>query len=843
MKVPLSWLKDFVEIDLSLPELAYRLTMAGLEVEEIRLVGLPMPEGAHEFKIEGLSWDPDKIVVAQIEEVMPHPNADRLVLCRLNDGRETLTVLTGAPNLFPYKGQGPLPRPLKVAYAREGARIYDGHQPGFVLTTLKRAKIRGIESFSMVCSEKELGISEEHEGIIILDEDAPVGMPLVDYMGDAVLEIAILPNMIRNASILGVARELAALTGKPLRQPPLPPFERGASIEGRAAIQITDPELNPRFVLGLIEGVTPRPSPYWVQRRLRLAGMRPINSVVDATNYVMLMLGEPLHAFDYDVLTARAGGKPPTIITRTAREGERLTTLDGVERVLEPYMILVTDTAGPLSLAGIMGGLESEVTENTRNVLLEGATWNPVNVRRTASALRLSSEAAYRFARGVHPALAPEAVRVCLAYMAAWSGGRVAEGLVDAYPKPQVDPEVTLSEAEVQRWLGISLRAEEVADLLRRLEFTCRVEGETVVARVPPHRLDIGEGVIGKADLIEEIARLYGYDRLPETLPADPLPWQRNQPLLEAEEALRDVLAGLGLQEVVTYRLTSPEREARWLAPAEGEYLPPDYVRLANPIAPERSVMRRSLLAAVLEVAERNARLTERLAFFEIGPIFLPLAGQDLPEEPLRLALVLSGMRHLPAWDRAEPPLADFFDLKGILEGMAEALHVPQWRIEPASHPGLHPGKCAALYSGERELGYLGELHPLVKARYDFGPAPVLVAELDATALLSLVPERFEVQGVPVYPPVIEDIAVVVDEAVPAAQVEAVIRQAGGKLLTRVRLFDVFRGEQIGVGKKSLAYNLTYQAPDHTLTDAEAAQIRQKIIRRLEQTLGARLRG
>jgi len=313
MKVPLSWLKDFVEIDLSLPELAYRLTMAGLEVEEIRLVGLPMPEGAHEFKIEGLSWDPDKIVVAQIEEVMPHPNADRLVLCRLNDGRETLTVLTGAPNLFPYKGQGPLPRPLKVAYAREGARIYDGHQPGFVLTTLKRAKIRGIESFSMVCSEKELGISEEHEGIIILDEDAPVGMPLVDYMGDAVLEIAILPNMIRNASILGVARELAALTGKPLRQPPLPPFERGASIEGRAAIQITDPELNPRFVLGLIEGVTPRPSPYWVQRRLRLAGMRPINSVVDATNYVMLMLGEPLHAFDYDVLTARAGASPPPL--------------------------------------------------------------------------------------------------------------------------------------------------------------------------------------------------------------------------------------------------------------------------------------------------------------------------------------------------------------------------------------------------------------------------------------------------------------------------------------------------------------------------------------------------
>lgn len=843
MKVPLSWLKDFVDIDLSLPELARRLTMAGLEVEEIRVVGLPIPEGDHEFKIEGLTWDADKIVVAQIEEVMPHPNADRLVLCRLNDGRETLTVLTGAPNLFPYKGQGPLPKPLKVAYAREGARLYDGHQPGFVLTTLKRAKIRGFESFSMVCSEKELGISEEHEGIIILDDDAPLGMPLADYMGDAVLEIAILPNMIRNASIYGIARELAALTGKSLRRPQMPAFEEGDSIEGRASIQITDPTLNPRFVLGLIEGVEPRPSPYWVQRRLRLAGMRPINSVVDATNYVMLLLGEPLHAFDYDILVARAGGRAPTIITRTAREGERLTTLDGVERVLEPYMILVTDTAGPLSLAGIMGGEESEVTEKTHSVLLEGATWNPVNIRRTASALRLNSEAAYRFARGVHPALAPEAVRLCLAYMAAWSGGIVARGLIDAYPQPYEDPEVSLSESDVRRWLGISLSAGEIAHYLERLEFLCKVQGDTVSARVPPHRLDIGRGVVGKADLVEEIARLYGYDRLPETLPADPLPQQRNQPLLEAEEALREALVGLGLQEVITYRLTSPEREARWLTPAEGTAPEVTYVRLANPIAPERSVMRRSLLASVLEVAERNARLSERLAFFEIAPVFLPVEGQPLPAEPLRLALVLSGVRHSLAWDRPEPPLLDFYDLKGLLEALAEALHLPEWRVEPAGHASLHPGKSAVLRCAQQDLGFLGELHPLVKERYDFGSAPVLVAELDAEALLRLVPQRFEVAGVPIYPPVIEDIAVIVDEDVPAVQVEEVIRQAGGRMLTRVRLFDVFRGEQIGHGKKSLAYNLTYQAPDHTLTDAEAAQIRQKIIRRLEQTLGAQLRG
>jgi phenylalanyl-tRNA synthetase beta chain len=383
-------------------------------------------------------------VVAQIDEVMPHPNADRLVLCRLNDGAQEIIVLTGAPNLYPYKGLGVLPRPLKVAYAMEGARIYDGHQPGQVLTTLKRAKIRGVESFSMVCSEKELGISDEHEGVIILDEDAPAGMPLVDYMGDAVFEISITPNQTRNACMLGVARELAAVTGKTLRKPAPMLAADGPSIVGQAAIQITNPELNPRFVLALARNVTPRPSPYLVQRRLRLAGMRPINSIVDATNYIMLEIGEPLHAFDYDVMVERAGGKPPTIITRQARPGERLMTLDGVDRPLDSFTELVTDTAGALSIAGVMGGAESEVTEKTHNVLLEGAAWNFINIRRTVAAQKLQSEAGYRFSRGVHPALAEYGVQICIDRMAGWSGGLVAAGLIDEYPLVQVDPQVDI---------------------------------------------------------------------------------------------------------------------------------------------------------------------------------------------------------------------------------------------------------------------------------------------------------------------------------------------------------------------------------------------------------------
>jgi phenylalanyl-tRNA synthetase beta chain len=443
MKVPITWLRDFVDIKMPLEALAHRLTLGGLEVEVIHYAGLPQsPEGiitshqSHETKTTGLSWDREKIVVGAILEVMPHPNADRLVLLRLDDGQEERIVLTGAPNLFEYKGQGPLPKPLKAAYAKEGSVLFDGHQPGWELMTLKRTKIRGVVSDSMVCSEKELGISEEHEGIILLADDAPTGIPLVDYMGDAVLEIAITPNIARAASILGVAREVAALNGESLRQPNLDVTWKGPAITGRAFVEIRQPELNPRFVLGLVEGIHIKPSPYEVQRRLRLAGMRPINNIVDATNYAMLEFGEPLHAFDYDVLVQRAGNKAPTIITRTAAPGEKLTTLDDVEHTLDDFTVLVCDTAGALSIAGVMGGAESEVTTATQNVLLEGAAWNFINVRRTLVSQGMGSEAAYRFSRGVHPAMAERGVRRGLELMRQWAGGTVAEGLIDNYPLP-----------------------------------------------------------------------------------------------------------------------------------------------------------------------------------------------------------------------------------------------------------------------------------------------------------------------------------------------------------------------------------------------------------------------
>lgn len=851
MLVPLSWLKDFVEIDLSPLELAHRLTLAGLEVEEVQFVGLPLPEGKAdgqsgsdqrlETKVSGMAWDPKTIVVGEVREVMPHPNADRLVLLRLFDGDQEHTVLTGAPNLFEFKGKGPLDEPLKVAYAREGARIYDGHKPGQELTTLKRAKIRGVESYSMACSEKELGISDAHEGVIILDEDAPVGQPLADYMGDVVLDITIMPNIARDANILGVAREVAALTGVKLKQPSFDVPDSGKPLKGRVSIEIRDPKLNPRFVLGLIEEVSIVPSPYRVQLRLRLAGMRPINSIVDATNYVMLEIGEPLHAFDYDILVERAGGEAPKIISRLPEPGETLTTLDDVDRKLDDFTVLVADTKGALAMAGVMGGAASEVSETTKNVLLEGASWNYVNTRRTVQAQNLSSDASYRFERGVHPAIAKLGVQRGLMMMAELGGGTIAKGLIDEYPQPMKDPCIEITAADVDRWLGIQLQPTEIADILGRLEFKVEVKGETVRATVPDHRLDISDGIVGKADLMEEIARIYGYDRIPETQIADTIPPQYGNPLLEGEERVRDLLVSLGLQEVVTYRLTSAEREARMLSPGT---TPDDrpYIQLANPIVSDRAVLRHSLLPDLFEVVERNARIRPRISIFEIGSVYLASEEGRLPEEPLRLAIAITGPRALPAWQGSDTGNMDFYDLKGILDSFLNALLLDDIHHEAHDHPIFHPGKSARILLGDLQIGVFGELHPSVHERYELSEAPLLAAELNLEAILGILPDSQEIQPVPAFPPVLEDLAVVVDETIPSEQVQAVIQNAGGKLLVEVRLFDLYRGEQVGADKKSLAYALVYQAADRTLTDKEVAKLRAKIVKKLETELNAKLR-
>jgi phenylalanyl-tRNA synthetase beta chain len=853
MKVPLSWVNDFVNVDVPPHVLAHRLTLAGLEVTELSYIGRALPDadassgadgsGRRQTKISGLAWDPEKIVVGEIREVMPHPNADRLVLCRLYDGTHEHTVLTGAPNLFHLKGQGELPSPLKVAYAKEGAELYDGHQPGWEVVRLQKATIRGVESSSMVCSEKELGISDDHEGIIILDGDMPVGQPLADVMGDVVFDIDIMPNTARDANVLGIAREIAALFDVPLKEPDYSVAWEGPQIDGRVAIEIKNPELNPRFVAGLIEGVQIGPSPYWVQRRLKLAGMRPINNIVDSTNYVMLEVGEPLHAFDYDVLVERAAGGTPTIITRQAQPGETLTTLDEIERALDDFTELVTDKAGALSIAGVMGGAESEVGPETVNVLLEGAAWNLINIRRTLASQKLSSEAAYRFSRGVHPAMAERGVRRGLELMRQLSGGTVAEGLVDRYPLPPSPHRVETSPADVKRWLGIEIESEEMADIFTRLGFSAEsLDGGRLAVESPDHRLDIGDGVIGRADLVEEIARIYGYDRIPETLLEDPLPPQLRNAEAEWVERIRDLLVEMGLQEVVTYRLTTPEAEARMLPAGPTRDVEP-YVELANPISSDMTVMRRSLLASVTSVLESNRKLRQRLAVFEIAPVFLPVEGERLPNEPLRLVIALTGLARLPDWaDKGEPEDMTYFHLKGLVETLVEALHLEGVSYVPGDHPSFHPGKCAEVNWNGASIGWIGELHPAVAEAYGLEAHPVAEADLDIQALLPAIPDRFSVEPVPAYPPVLEDLAFVVEDTVPAADVADAIRRIGGDLVVDVQLFDVYQGGQIGEGKKSLAYSIVYQSPERTLTDDEVSSLRKAIIDGLGKDLGAVLR-
>lgn len=871
MRVPISWLKDYVDIDLTPEELAYTLTFGGLEVEEIEYVGKPMPQRAagekQEFKTQGIGWAPDKIVVAQILEVGSHPNADRLTLLRLDDGSGVeQTVLTGAPNIFHLKGTGPLPKPIKVAYAREGAVLYDGHKPGWELMTLKRAKIRGVESYSMVCSDKELGISDEHDGIILLPDDAPVGVPLADYIGDVVLTVKTNPNMARNTNIYGIAREVAALTGKPLRPLPLKPVPTTLPGDAPGAfvnIEITNPDLNPRFVAGLITGVTIKPSPYEVQRRLRLAGVRAISNIVDATNYVMLEVGQPLHSFDYGALKRRSDERGAQgevkIITRLPKPGETLKTLDGQERKLDPFTILVTDPTGPLALGGVMGGAETEVSDTTVDILLEGAAWEFINIRKTLQAQKLSSEAGYRFSRGVHPAMTMRGVLRGLELMQAWGGGTIATELVDTYPRPTVPTTVTITPAEVERLLGVAIPVDEIVRILKSLEFEVVEEREAkgeertllasrstrITAITPDHRLDIGEGAIGRADLIEEIARVYGYERIPETTLADPLPTQRRNVALEREELARDVLAAADLMEVQTYSLTHPEREARSRDPqANGRY-----VTLLNPITPERVAMRRTLLAGLLDIAAHNLRLRERVALFEIGKVYLPREGaampaSPVPDEPMKVAIVLAGARSEHDWSVGadESVGVDFFDIKGVVQQLLARLHVTGVRYLPSTHPTFMPGRTAELKVGDVTYGWLGELYPEVRTAFDLPDVPVVAAEIDLAALLERVDERFTLVPIPEYPPVKEDLAVLLDDEVPADKVEALIKQTGGATLAEVKLFDVYRGDKLGANKKSLAFSLTYQAPDRTLSGSEVAKLRDKIVKRLEREVGATLR-
>ncbi len=835
MKVPLSWLQEYVDITLPVEELAERMTLAGLEVTAIEHVRVPEDRPA---------WDPETIVVGEILEVRPHPNADRLTLAVVDyGGNEPETVVTGAPNIKVGDAG------LKAPFARRGARLYDGHAAGWKLSTLKPGKIRGIRSEAMICSEKELGLRDSHEEVLLLPYDAPVGMPLADYLDlssipthDVVLDLDLTPNLARCLSIIGVAREVAALTGQTLRLEEPHMLAEGPAIEGQIEIEIADPALCPRYSATLIQNVKIGPSPYWLQRRLTLAGMRPINNVVDITNYVMLEWGQPLHAFDYNQLHPSASSIP-AIIVRRARPGETITTLDCVKRALTPDMLLITDPAGPIGIAGVMGGLESEVTRATTAILLESANFDPLSNRRTAQALKLPSEASLRFGRGIPASLTIPAVTRATELMRQLAGGVIAQGIVDIYPVPQKTVTVEITPVEVERIMGVALGPDELTRILQSLQFKVQLVGgdeARLLVTVPEHRLDVEL----PADLIEEIARVYGYDRIPTTLLSDELPPQRQNLALEGEERVRDILAGCGLTEVITYSLTNLESVGK-LGLDQAELQAANYIRLANPLTGEREYMRRTLMNNLLETLRDNLRFTERVAVFEIGHVYLPREGQLLPDEPRRLGIALSGPRLARSWLTASAEPMDFYDLKGVVEALLTHLGIDAYAFEPTRHPTFHPGRTAALRlpdTNSQPLAILGEVHPLVREAFDLPDRPVCLAEFDLEALLTQSQAVHPMKPISRFPPVIEDLAIVVAEEVPAQKVQEVIAQAGGELLAQVTLFDVWRGGQVPAGKKSLAYTLMYQGQDHTLGPDEVNKVRERILQQLSKELGAELR-
>ncbi len=800
MRVPLSWLSDYVDITLPPEELARRLTIAGVEVAEVISTG----------------GDWDGIRVALVTDVQPHPNADRLRLVTVDAGNgEPHTVVCGAPNVA--MGQ-------KVAFATVGTKLVDGHTGKAAV--LKPATIRGVESAGMVLSEKEMGISESHEGIIELPEDAVVGAPISTVLGETAFDMDIRPNRPDLLSVLGVAREVAALTGQKWRDPSIEYKAEGKPAKGRLTVEIADPDLCPRYVGAVVENVKIGDSPPWLQERLIAAGLRPVNNVVDITNYVMLELGQPLHAFDYE----RVKGKK--IVVRRARPGEKLTLLDGSQRDLAEEMLVIADAQDAVALAGVMGGADSEISAATKTILLESANFKPTNIRHTSGTLKARTDASIRFEKGLSRHLPPIAAQRAVKLMIEFCGGKAAEGLVDAFPTKDKDVRVTLTQERLHKVLGVELPSSEVRRVLTSLGFSCRwVPPDRYVVRVPEWRTDVAIA----DDVIEEVARILGYDEMPTTLLGGEIPSYRPEPLIDLRERARDILAGAGMQEIITYSLTDMETLAKVLEPEELATHRP--LRVANPMSREHEYARTSLRGSVLQTLSRNTQGTPRLtALFEASRVYMP-RDWDLPEEIETVCGVITGRRP-DRWGQPAGDWAGFYDAKGCLDVLFDGLRIPV-AYEAAVDFAYLAGRTAAINAGGQRVGIIGEIHPKVARAFDIDN-DVAMFEIDLDALLPHVSEHVHYRPVPPYPSVEQDLAIIVPESVPAEQALAAIRSFG--LVRSVSVFDVYTGPPVPEGRKSLAFSISFGSDKKTLTDDDVSRERERIVARLKGELGAELR-
>jgi len=799
MKVPLKWLKDYVDIEISNEELAEKLTLAGLEVSAISVTG----------------GDWHKIVVGRILEINPHPNADRLRLATVDMGKGRQTVVCGAPNLVVGDN---------IAFAFAGARLIDGHtgKSG----ELKAAKIRGVESSGMICSEKELGMSENHEGILVLPADYEVGRPLTDYIGDAIFDIDITPNRADCLSVMGIAREIAALTGKPFRLPDLGYPESDKAVESYASVEIEAPELCPRYCATIIEGITIGPSPRWMQDRLAACGARPINNIVDVTNYVMLEFGQPLHSFDYKQVR---GNK---IIVRRAAQGETMYTLDEQERKFDSNILLITDAERPVAVAGIMGGLSSEVREFTTSILLESANFNQAAIHHGSQELKLASEASARFEKGLNPGLAIMAARRATQLIAQFGGGKAAKGVIDIYPGEKKGKPVTVNEHDVKRLLGIDLKLERIRECLELLGLSCRKgDANNILVDDPWWRNDIS----CSADLVEEVARITGYDNIPETMLSASLPCGASAQAVSFRQELKDIMAAAGFQEIITYPLTNPETMQKLSsAPAA---VPVAMLKIANPMSRELEYLRTSLRMGVLSVLSRNQRNREgNIRLFEAAKVFIPRAD-GLPGENEILCALVDTVTPEVYWQSKSRPV-DFYLVKGIVEALLARFGVQAGYL-PGNDATLNSAKSADIMVGADKLGVIGEVHPAVLKNFDIFE-PAILFELDVDMLLTLASKPLVYMAVSRYPAITRDIAMIVDAAVAYQKIVDIVRAFS--LVSGMQLFDLYEGKQVPAGKKSMAIRLTYQSAGQTLKDEEVDKVQQRILERLSKELGAVLR-
>ena len=808
MNVTLNWLKNYIDFELSASELADRLTMLGIEVESVKQLGA---------ELEG-------VVVGSVGSITPHPNADKLVLCQVDIGEpEGLQIVCGAPNVR----EGML-----APVATIGATLPVG-------LTIKRAKLRGETSDGMLCSEKELGLSEDAAGLMDLPADIPLGTSFSEALGldDVVFELEITPNRPDCLSMIGVAREIRAETGNALKLPQVDFQESETDICEMTSVTIEVPDLCPRYAARVIRGVKVGQSPAWLQQHLESVGVGVINNIVDITNFVLMEYGQPLHAFDYHKLAENR------IVVRRAAGGENITTLDEIDRELTSDMLVIADAEKSVALAGVMGGYDSEITETTADVLLESAYFNPSSIRATAKALGISTEASYRFERGADPGAVLAALDRAAQLIAEFAGGSICKGVVDVYPGQQPLTEIQLRPERVNFILGTTLDTSEMVQILSDLGFDVEADEqpsplqedeETSPLRVtvPTFRSDVTREI----DLIEEIARVYGYDNIPTTLPKGDIPVPAPNPSTAVRKHIKHFLLAAGMMEAINYSFCDPKCFDKIRFTVDDPRR--DVLELQNPLSPEMSVLRTTLLPSLLANAQHNRNhQIDTIALFEIGSVFIRNGAQ---KEPERVTGILAGQVGEGVYSNPyrEP---DFYDIKGLVEGVLEVCGIVDYTLEKTEEPTFHPGRNAAVLSGNTQIGIFGEAHPEVLDNYDL-PYKAYLFDFDMETLVdaAIFAKRFE--PISIYPTVERDLAIVVDKEILSDMPTGLIYATGGELVESVRLFDVYEGEQVPEGKKSLAYAITYHSATETLTDKAVNALHDKVVKRLNQELGAELR-